>query len=371
LSINIKSLLLIALAALSTTSCQTDPPELFPIFQNEKVGYVNRKGEVVVAPQFALGLPFSEGLALVCLRSDGGCGFIDQTGKIVIPTEFARATRFSEGLAAIKVADKVAYIDKTGKIVVNPQFPFKVDVTLYIFSEGLACVPLENNKFGFIDKTGKIAIPAEYEDVSPFFDGLAAVTVNKKAGFIDKHGRFVINLQFDGAEPFVNGLAAVKVGEKYGYIDKTGKIVISPQFDTAFPFSDEGLALVSTDQKIGFINRSGTYAISPQFVTSGWFFPFPWQFAFMLTPEIERVSFSEGLAPVKNKKDGKFGYINTTGNIVIDYQFDQAVPFYKGVAYVGRKQASEEEVALIDKQGKRVWGAVTSTANSNSTPSPH
>ena len=364
-------MLLLALATLSNTSCQADPPELFPIFQDDKVGYMNQKGEVVIAPQYALAFPFSEGLAVVCTQTDGGCGFIDQTGKIIIPTEFKQATRFSDGLAAVRVADKIGYIDKTGKIVINPQYSFSGDFELYTFSEGLAVVRLDD-KLGFIDKTGKMAVPAQFDDVSPFFDGLAAASLNKKAGFIDRNGKFVINAQFDGAEPFVNGLAAVKVGGKFGYIDKTGKIVISPQFDKAFPFSAEGLALVINDEKIGFINRSGTYAISPQFVLSGWFFPLPWEFAFFVTNEIGRVSFSDGLAPVKNKTDGKFGYVNSTGNIVIDYQFNEALPFYKGLAYVSRKQSSEEERGWIDKQGKFVWRDVRPTVdpnyNSNSSP---
>jgi hypothetical protein len=360
--------LLIALATLSNTACQTDPPELFPIIQNGKVGYINRKGEVVVAPQFALGFPFSEGLAVVCVDADGKCGFIDQTGKIVIPTEFKQAMRFSEGLAAIKVADKIGFIDQTGRIVIAPQFSSRGVFEMYIFSEGLAQARIED-KIGFIDKTGKFAIPTQFDDAAPFFDGLAAVTLNKKFGFIGKDGKFVIDSQFDGAGPFVNGLAAVKVGEKFGYVDKTGKIVISPQFDRAFPFSEEGLALVVIDEKIGFINRSGTYAIGPQFNSGGWFSPVPWEFAFFLTPEIGRVSFSEGLAPVKNEH-GKIGYVNTTGKIVINYQFDEALPFFNGMAFVVRKQSqpSGEESGWIDKQGRFVWRDVKPKQNSNSSP---
>lgn len=360
-------MLLLGLATLANTSCQTSKPNLFPIVQDEKVGYINQQGEVVISPRFRLGFPFSEGLALVCIEADDKCGFIDQTGKVVIPADFKQATRFSDGLAAIQVANKIGYIDMTGRIVINPQFDLGGNLQTYIFSEGLAGVHI-GDKFGFIDKTGKIAIPAQFDDASPFFDGLAAVQLDKKAGFIDRNGRFVINPEFDEAEPFVNGLAAVKVGEKFGYIDKTGKIVVSPQFERAFPFSDEGLALVVNDKKAGFINRSGTYAIGQQFTTTGWFFPVTWEMAFFVTPEIGRVSFSEGLAPVKNA-DGKVGYVNTTGAVVINYQFDEGLPFYNGLAFVSRtqSQSSEPERGWIDKQGRFVWRE----AKAKSKPTPN
>ncbi len=65
----------ILFAALMTLSCSSlrnplgkETPELFPIRQNQKWGYINRKGEVVVQPQFAQAWFFSEGLAVACIE---------------------------------------------------------------------------------------------------------------------------------------------------------------------------------------------------------------------------------------------------------------------------------------------------------------
>lgn len=56
------------------------------------------------------------------------------------------------------------------------------------------------------------------------------------------------------------------------------------------------------------------------------------------------------LLPVK--KDGKYGYIDTTGKIVVPPQWDYAQDFQDGIAMVmqGNKQG------YIDKTGKYIWG---------------
>ncbi|MDJ0515966.1 MAG: WG repeat-containing protein [Trichodesmium sp. MO_231.B1] len=59
-------------------------------------------------------------------------------------------------------------------------------------------------------------------------------------------------------------------------------------------------------------------------------------------------SFSEGLAAVK--KDGKWGYIDKTGKIVIPYQFDDAYGFQQGLA----KVIVNEQEYLID-QSPTMW----------------
>ena len=47
----------------------------------------------------------------------------------------------------------------------------------------------------------------------------------------------------------------------------------------------------------------------------------------------EALLFSEGLAAVK--KNGKWGYIDETGKVVIPFQYDQAYTFNEGKAVVG------------------------------------
>ncbi len=363
----LKTIRLFAVASVFLlSSCNTtvnmlrnkEMPRLFPITQNRKWGFINSQGEIVIQPQFELVLPFTENLAVACLSREK-CGYVDEAGKFVINPQFDRAGRFSEGLAAVTVGGKVGYIDKAGKYVVNPQFAtgssdpsFFMSLTFNTFSEGMAQVKV-GDKIGFINKSGKIVINPQFDSAFPFFDGLAAAQIGGKWGFIDMEGKIVINPQFEDAQPFVNGLAAVMISKQYGYVDKTGKIAINPQFDQAYPFSDEGLARVWTSGQTGFIDKEGKYVINPQFGGLG--NDYQVGVIMAVTSEIQRISFSEGLAPVK-VGDKDVAFINDTGKIIINPQFNFATPFYGGLALVIFDTNSPDgEMAWIDKEGKTVW----------------
>ena len=192
---------------------------------------------------------FSEGLAWVEVNEK--YGFIDKSGKVVIPIKYDDAWDFSEGLAKVELNGKWGFIDKTDKAVI----PIKYDYA-WSFSEGLARVERLNGKWGFIDKTDKVVIPIKYDYAGSFSEGLAKVKLNWKYGFIDKSGKVIIPIKYDDAWAFSEGLAKVKLNGKWGFIDKTGKVVIPIKYDDAWRFS-EGLAKVELNGKTFFINKYG------------------------------------------------------------------------------------------------------------------
>jgi hypothetical protein len=92
-----------------------------------KMGFIDKRGNVVIKPQFLSAGNFSEGLAAVGPDGidDKGFfvdrrGFIDRTGQLVIPADFDWAGDFRDGVALVRVGDEYGYIDKTGKCVWKP-----------------------------------------------------------------------------------------------------------------------------------------------------------------------------------------------------------------------------------------------------------
>jgi hypothetical protein len=114
-----------------------------------------------------------------------------------------------------------------------------------------------NGKFGYKDNDGKIIIPAIYDYVDYFSEGLANVKQNGKMGFIDKTGDIVIPLQYDGAASFSEGLAVVRLSGKMGFIDKTGKIIIPLQYYLAYPFMNGKARVELKPRKHFFIDKNG------------------------------------------------------------------------------------------------------------------
>lgn len=159
---------------------------------------------------------------------------------------------------------KCGYKDENGNIVI----PAKYD-EVENFSEGLARVKI-NGKWGFIDKTDKLVIPAKYDKVFFFTEDLARVYINGKCGFIDKNGKMVIPAKYDGAWTFSEGLAGVRIKNKWGFIDKNRNIAIPAKYDDIKGFS-EGLAPVEIDWKWGFIDKTDKLVIPAIYDDAWWF----------------------------------------------------------------------------------------------------
>lgn len=359
---------------------------LFTVSVNDKRGYIDRSGNILIVPQFDGASDFSEGLAVIATDKNGYAeGYIDENGKVVIEPRFDNAREFSEGLAAVGFEDKWriidgektyvgsiihksykwGYIDKTGQYIVEPKYSMAHD-----FSEGLAVVQQSNDKYVFLDRKGKLAIPREYEYANSFSEGLACVSINGKYGFIDKSGKVAIEPQFSSPGDFREGLAAMRVGGKiwtprdyriigtlggrYVYIDKTGTPVITLGDDvqSAANFS-EGLAGVGVKGKHyytykGYIDKSGKFVIEPRFSTAE--------------------DFSDGLARiVLNPNFGfpfdGFGYIDRTGKIVLEFKYPSEYAmvsdFSGGLASVQIGGAGSDfksaRHGYIDKSGKVIW----------------
>ena len=195
---------------------------------------------------------FVEGLARAVRYDsihDDKWGYKDEYGNVVIPPIYDRVNDFSEGLASVEKGRKYGYIDKTGKEVI----PFIYDSALD-FSEGLASVE-KDGKWGYIDTTGVEVIPFTYDYAGDFSSGLAPVKKDGKYGFIDKTGKLVIPCEYDNTWSFSEGLVHVEKGGKHGFIDKTGKVVIPCKYKYAYSFS-EGLAHVGNSLwQWGYIDK--------------------------------------------------------------------------------------------------------------------
>jgi hypothetical protein len=155
-------------------------------------------------------------------------GFIDAKGEIVIKPQFEEVTDFSpEGVAVVRVASNYTLIDRTGKRLRKPVFDS-------IWNIGRRPANLRvSNRWGYIDKSGKVVIDMPLSFAPHFSSGLIPVEVNGKWGYADAKGEIVVKPEFYRAWPFRNGLGEVWVSPNpnttVGYIDKAGKYVWAPK----------------------------------------------------------------------------------------------------------------------------------------------
>jgi len=231
--------------------------------KNKLLGFLDRDGKLVIPAVYesvgfeidASEARFRDGLCVV--QQEGEEFFIGTTGKrLALPDGLEVSDQFFEGLAAVRQEVKLfdppgllGFVDRSGRAVIEPQF-----TEVGHFSQGLApatigkdvmsMLPGNPERFhswqfkrrgtpkawGFIDSTGRFAIPAQFDRVGHFSEGLAQFADAGKIGYIDRTGKVVIPAQFLEAWDFDGGVAEVVIpgGELgiYAYIDRTGRIII-------------------------------------------------------------------------------------------------------------------------------------------------
>ena len=242
--------------------------------KTNRVGYIDKDGQLIIPFEFDAIVAgeggeslefndFSEGLAAV--SKNDKYGFIDTKGKVVIEPKYEWASSFSDGLAIVSTEGLYGAIDKQGKTVIPLEYESLGD-----FQDGSAAAarPAKDpedyeSKYGLINKKNEVVIPFMYESMGNLSESLIAVKKDDKWGYVDTTNKSIIpiNLKYETVNDFSDGLAAVfnyqedSDNLKYGYIDKTGKLVIPMQFIKAYWDDSEGI--IDFNNGIALVNEQG------------------------------------------------------------------------------------------------------------------
>ncbi|WP_335693712.1 WG repeat-containing protein [Neobacillus drentensis] len=228
------------------------------------------------------------------------------------------------------------------------------------------------NKWGYMDAKGNWILPANYDHAEDFQEnGLAIVGLMDKSGVINSRGYFIVQPKYDTINPFSEGRAVVNdaqgfkvinengkeitekaysiiIGEYkegrvraveidangeylYGYLNKRGKEVIPLIYKNASDF-EQGKAIVKTkEDSFQLIDLTGKVLQS-----------YPYAYV---------ANYGQGLLAFKNSTEGKLGYIDEQGKIVIEPKFSYADSFIEGLAIVSLSENNRENFGVIDRQG--------------------
>jgi hypothetical protein len=361
-------------------------------------GFIDKTGTLVVDPSKTTKKPLVFGDyedGLVSAKFAEGYGCLDKNGGLAFVHPFRYIDSFSEGMAPFSVGKNAAeemwgYINPSGETVIEPTYGGARQ-----FSEGLAPVRMHKDdkgakfpgKWCYIDKTGKVAIDKYFDEAQPFVDGVAVVTDKGKSGCIDKTGKLIVPAEYDKVYPVNGGIIVAAQGEGMGtdnrdqtldYFDIGGgkslcrKVIVPITLKNLrhqMWVRDElvGDAAAEADRKL---NRPLPKDVTPGFREGVSIMQEGKKFSHM-TPKFGRVQFgnvfdyvypfSDGMAMVYDDSlGGRFGYIDTTQQVIITYKYWDASPFSNGLALV--QETKDGPYGYIDKKGHFALPAIYDSA---------
>lgn len=281
-------------------------------YENGQWGFIDRSGNVMINPEYDEVGDFSEGLCLV--RKGTKWGVINKSGKFIHECEYESISGFDSGVAFALKNQLPYYLYDSGKkaSLAGSKFVYSP------FSNGLARIRnTKTSKWGYTDTKGIVTIDSDFTSASDFKNGHAFVSNKGKDYIINKKGdlkpapfRLDTNVVI-----FSNGSGYISDGNgRLKFFDKN--LDIKPQeYQEISEFTDGNARAKDADGRLMFINEKGIKVLD-------------------LSNYDEAGNLSEGLAWVR--KNGKYGYVDQTGRLVIDTLFTYASDFRCERAYVAK-----------------------------------
>lgn len=239
-------------------------------------------------------------------------------------------------LAPVKTVNGVkwGYIDNKGNFVIKPKYDFAYD-----FAENGIAIVEEKNLYGIIDQLGKYVLQPKYDSINEFSEGRAAAVQGDIFKVIDENGKELTTKPYIFIGSFKEGRAVMAITDKqgkslYGYLDREGKEAVPPKFEYVGDFNNGKAVVKISDNQYALIDFNGDILKNYKYAFVG--------------------ELGDGLLAFKQRDDGKFGYMDVDGNVVIQPRYTGAQPFSEGRAVVNVSENYGNNYGLIDKKGNYI-----------------
>ncbi len=179
-----------------------------------------------------------------------------------------------------------------------------------------------------MDNAGIVVVAPEYETATDFFEDRAIVTRGDRSWILDEQGQRVAETSYRIQGDFHDGLVRMESGGLFGFLDRSGQVAIHPCFDRASQF-EGGFAAVTAGGECFWIDTLGEKVNARQNEPN-------------LAPAADLV---------RTQVDGRYGYADPSGKLIIVPKFLCAADFQHDLAFV----MTEAGLAYIDKTGGFVW----------------
>ena len=282
---------------------------------------------------------------------DGKVGIVDNNGKKVVDAKYKDIKKLSDDYKNGYIVENDNNLYGTVDCANNSILESKYTEIKPVYENGMYIVK-GTNGYNVVDKAGNIITKKEYENITDIKNSQIIVVENKKYGVINTNGEQIIPCNYDELKFINNENYIVKQNNKYGIIDINNKNILENKYNTINYIKNADLIEVSEDGINSDIlnnklEKKLTGIISEINIEKGYF-----KIRIGNDYKYYNFKFEEKLYKDINsnntlfldKKDGKYGFVDISGNVVVDYIYDDAT------------EQNNLGFSAVSKDGK--WGSI-------------
>ena len=338
------------------------------------------------------------------VQKDGKYGLINMEGKELLACEYDEIKVIAgvKNVLQIIKDGKAGIVDNTGRVLVKNEYS-EVDTITEKYEDGFIA-KLDNGKYVIAGSNGELTVEGEFEEVKKVAGNKMYVV--KQEGtwkIIDQDGKTYLDGKFDDVKQINLSNVVVKKDSKYGIVSIQDEAKLNYEYDDlSFIYTDTYIA--KKDDKYGIITTGGAIKLPFEYT----FIKYETEADFIRAQKTDSIAQlldrefnvkAEGIVSEINldknyirlrvgeeykyynfkleekeaqeilstntiflsKKDGKYGYVDEKGIVVVDYIYDDATEQNK-YGYVSVKK--DEKWGCLDPKGNVVQ-APTYTLENN------
>ena len=286
------------------------------IEKNGLKGLVNNSGVTIIEPNYKkitnYGEDYKKGYLTV--DQDGKYGLVSFSGTKILENKYEKIEKiYGENYFVIEENNNQKVINTKGETVISKGY----DKITQIATSGVIFV--KDNKYGLMGYDGKVKIKAEYKELKEINTDIFTAKKDKEYGIIDIAGAEKVSFKY--TDIYYNSEAGIYVVESSDY----NSSIIDTEFNIKLTGilselnTEEGYMKLKIDDEYKYYNFKFEEKVASEVSTGTLFL---------------------------SKRDGKYGFVNKEGNVVVDYIYDDATEQNK-YGYVA-----------VKKDG--LWGSINS-----------
>ncbi|WP_166302858.1 WG repeat-containing protein [Bradyrhizobium sp. 2S1] len=381
---------------------------------NGKIGFIDRTGSFAIEPVFDKAWWFVPGFDRTSAERDGSFGVIDKSGTWIFQTHYQQihfAINYDHPATVFgwhfRTADRWGLLDLDGHVVIGAEFDqpiqqcadgrldaYKNKEWLYFKADGSPLQPPDGriidascgapppyvlkigDKFRLVDADSSPVTPVLYDAIFGAGRDVKNAKLDGKWGRLGPDGRWVLEPKFDylstGTDLFV-----ASIDGKRGFMRSDGSWLIASKFDAAALRRDNATAFVTLAGATGVLRLADqSWAIPPR---PGVLCDVSISHVIMseaagkrailsqtgetwIDVGAERVGANLDFGLVTFLRNGKWGLVDTAGQVMVEPQYDEPVyfmPRQRGVAWAKH----DGRWCAIDRHGHPVPGIACADTN--------
>ncbi len=308
--------------------------DLLIVEKNNKYGIVDLAGNELLTTEYDKITKMENINNSLIIEKDGLVGLSDYQGNIIIKPEYSEiqgiGNDYKNGYITKDKGNLYGIIDFNKSMIFDNKY---LDIK-NIYSSNKYAVKIDK-KYRIVDKQGKIITDTEFEDVIDILGEQVIYTEKNKYGVITISGEKIIKPEYEELQFINNNFFIAKKDEKYGVISSNGDleidfkynemkysklagVLIAKKENNQYDLYDSNMSLKLT---VNSVEMNDDY-MEVQLAGETKYYNFKFE-----QKDVKSIFINNTL--YVSEKNGKYGFVDEKGNIVVDYKYDDATEYNK------------------------------------------